>query len=113
MFWSHDDIKHNEVRDTVNNLREEFWISNSRNFVKGIINKCSICREFEGPCYDYPKLGPLPDSRVDFDFLYLSIGIDYAGPVYVRNIYNTKDMIYLKRGLFWSHVVVADIHIQI
>ena len=40
---------------------------------------------------DYPKLGPLPDSTVNFDFLYSSIGIDYAGLVYVRNIYNTKD----------------------
>ena len=88
---SHDNVKHNGVRDTINNLREEFWISKSRNFVKGIINKCLLCQKFEGPCYDYPKLGPLPDSRVNFDFPYLSIGIDYAGSVYVRNIYNTKD----------------------
>ena len=42
--------------------------SKSRNFVKGVINKCSVCRKFEGPCYDYPKLGPLPESRVNFDF---------------------------------------------
>ena len=56
-------------------------------------NKCPVCRKFEGPCYDYPKIGPLPelpDSRVNFDFPYSSIGIDYAGPVNVRNIYNTK-----------------------
>ena len=68
---SHDDIKH-EARDTISNLREEFWISKSRNFVKGIINKfwisksrnfvkgiinkCSLCRKFEGPCCDYPNL---------------------------------------------------------
>ena len=55
------------------------------------VNKCSVCQKFEGPCYDYPKLGPLPYSRANFDFPYLSIGVDYAGPFYVRNIYNTKD----------------------
>ena len=37
------------------------------------------------------KVGPLPDVRVDFNFLYSSIGIDYAGPVYVKTIYATKD----------------------
>ena len=66
-------------------------ISKSRNFVKGIIKKCSVCRKFERPCYDYPKLGPLPGARVNFDFSCLPIGINYAGPVYVRNIYNAKD----------------------
>ena len=88
---SHNNVKHNGVRDTINNLREKFWISKSRNFVKGIINKCSVCRKFVGPCYDYPKLGPLPDSRANFDFSYLYIGIDFAGLVYDRNICNTKD----------------------
>ena len=77
--------------ETINNLREEFWISKTRKFVKGIINKFLVCPKFEGPCYDYPILGPLPDPRANFDFPYSSIGIDYAGPVYVRNIYNTKD----------------------
>ena len=36
--------------------------------------------KFKGRCYDYPKLGPLPDSRVNFDFPYSYFDIDYAGP---------------------------------
>ena len=40
---------------------------------------------------NWSKLGPLPDFRVNFDFPYLPIGIDYADPVYFRNIYNNKD----------------------
>ena len=31
---SHENVKHNGVRDTINNLREEFWISKSRNYVQ-------------------------------------------------------------------------------
>ena len=50
---SHTNVKHNGVRDTINNLREEFWISKGRNFLKAIINNCSVCRKFEGPSYDY------------------------------------------------------------
>ena len=51
-----DNVKRSGVRDTINNLCKEFWIPKSRNFVKGIINKCSVCRKFEGPCYDYQIL---------------------------------------------------------
>ena len=49
--------------ETLNNLHEEFWISKSRNFVKSILNKFPVCRKFEGPCYDYPKIGPFPRCR--------------------------------------------------
>ena len=34
-------FKDKGVRGTINNLREE------------------LCQKFKGPCYDYPKLGPL------------------------------------------------------
>ena len=65
----HTNVKHNGIRD---NLREEVWISERRNFEKVIVNNCSVCRKFEGPGYDYPKVGPLHDVRVNFDFLYYS-----------------------------------------
>ena len=84
---SHANVKHNEVRDTINNLRAEFWNSKERNFVKAIINNYSVCTKLEGPSYTYPRVGSLPDVRVNFDFPYSSIDIDYACPVYVKNIY--------------------------
>ena len=49
--------------ETLNNLHEEFWISKSRNFVKSILNKFPVCRKFEGPCYNYPKIRPFPRCR--------------------------------------------------
>lgn len=63
---SQTNVKHNEVRDTINNLHAEFWISKRRNFVKADINSYSVCRKFEGPSYDYPKVGPLLDVRDNF-----------------------------------------------
>ena len=44
----------------------------------------------EGKSYDYPMQPPLPDFRVSKDFAFTYTGIDYAGPLYVKNIYGKK-----------------------
>ena len=65
---SHTNINHNVIRDIINNLRKKKWVFKGRKLVKAIVNNCSVCRKFEGSSYDYPKIGPLPDLRVTFDF---------------------------------------------
>ena len=41
----------------------------------------------EGKSYDYPEAPPLPEFRVQNDYAFSYSGIDYAGPVFVKNIY--------------------------
>ena len=92
---SHVEVKHGGPRETINNIRIEFWISQCRNIVRKFIHECSLCRRFEGKAYEYPKSGPLPEARVSDDNAFSRIGIDYAGPVYVKNVYiidNEKTM---------------------
>ena len=81
------EVKHNGVKDTLNYMRSEFWITNSRNYVKKILRECVLCRRFEGKSYSYPEPGPLPEARVNYGHAFNNIGIDYAGPVYVKNVY--------------------------
>ena len=84
---SHWEVMHNDVKETLNNLRSAFWIPRCRNFIRKIIHKCWLCQYFEGRSYDYPEAPPLPDFRVKNDFAFTYTGVDYAGPLYVRNIY--------------------------
>jgi len=89
VYDSHLMVKHNGVRDTLNYVRREYWITKPRNFVKTIIKRCTTCRTFEGKPYSYPKnAGPLPSERVSKDYPYSKVGIDYAGPIYCRDIYS-------------------------
>ena len=41
----------------------------------------------EGKSYDYPEAPPLPDFRVQKDYAFSYNGIDYAGPLFINNIY--------------------------
>ena len=42
----------------------------------------------EGRSYDYPKAPNLPEFWVKKDFAFSYTGIDYAGPLFVKNIYD-------------------------
>ena len=90
----HELVLHNGVKETLNEIRNKFWITQGRNFIKRIIFKCSICRRFEGPAYKYPDVPDLPSIRLCNDFPFKNTGVDYAGPLYIRNIYGNDKTVY-------------------
>ena len=64
-------------------LRQRIWITQGRREVKRIIRKCVTCqRQHVGPCGQ--KMGPLPEERVTPSPPFSDIGIDFAGPLYVK-----------------------------
>ncbi len=88
---SHEQVMHNGVRETLTQVRSKYWITKGRQIVKKILSKCTICRRLEGPPYGNP---PLPEFRLSSsDLAFSKIGVDYAGPMYVKDIYSqSKDM---------------------
>jgi hypothetical protein len=60
--------------------------------VKKIISKCVVCQKIEGKGYGIPYPPPLPPFRLTDEFAFSRIGLDYAGPVYVKDIYTRTKM---------------------
>ena len=81
----HERVQHNGVKETLTELRSNFWVVKGRQFVRKIIHSCAICRRFEGKSYNPPDPPPLPKSRVTEDPPFACTGIDFAGPLYVQN----------------------------
>ena len=84
----HDQLMHNGVAETLVQLRSRYWIVKGRQTVKSIINKCVECKKLEGRPYGTPPASQLPRFRLSHKFAFTSIGVDFAGPVYVKDIYH-------------------------
>ena len=54
------------------------------------IGKCSVCKKIEGR--SYPVLPPraLPEFQLSDEFAFTRVGEDFAGPVYVKDVFSKK-----------------------
>ena len=87
---AHEKALHNGVKDTLTQIRAKYWIVQGRSLVKGIIQRCVVCRRFEGRPYASPAPPPLPEFRVTEAAPFSSTGVDFAGPLYIRTYGLTK-----------------------
>lgn len=65
-------------------LRERYWITQTRKSVKRIIGKCVTCQRYNSKaCVVVPA--PLPPSRVNTGEVFMTVGVDLAGPLFIKN----------------------------
>ena len=84
IIWTyHKRVLHNGTKETLQELRSRFWIVQGRQLVKRILRSCILCRKLRGLSYGSPPYIQLPAFRVQEDYAFASVGIDFAGPLYV------------------------------
>ena len=83
----HEDVMHNGLKETLTPLRSRYWIPRGRQIVRRVIYRCVICRRAEGKAYAAPPPSDLPEFRVQQDFAFTNCGVDFAGPLYVRPMF--------------------------
>jgi hypothetical protein len=90
---------HGGVNITVTHLRQTYWIPKIRQSVKTILRKCVTCHKVIGKAYPKPDPPPLPQERVQETIPFSVTGVDFAGPLYVKNYDNTKSNVYISHLL--------------
>lgn len=80
----HERVHHCGTRATLTELRTKYWVPKGRQTVKKIVNSCVTCKRLQGPAYNAPKVAPLPEFRVREVPAFSKVGIDFAGPLYVK-----------------------------
>ena len=78
------------MRDTLTQLRSEFWVTEGRQAVKNAIAKCSVCKKIEGRSYAVPPPAPLPEFQLSDEFAFTRVGVDFLGPMYVKDVFSKK-----------------------
>ena len=81
----HSCIFHNGIRETLNAVRENYWIIRGREIVKQVIRRCIVCKKYQGPILSTSRLAELPPDRVANVPPFTNTGVDFAGPLYVKN----------------------------
>ena len=95
IIGAHKKVLHNvlhRVRETVTEMKTRFNVPKLRQKVKSLIHKCTICRRLEGTSYLYPEKSNLPKFRFA-ENPFSTVGIDYAGPFQIRNVYKETKML--------------------
>ncbi|XP_054706713.1 uncharacterized protein LOC129216520 [Uloborus diversus] len=81
---AHEKVFHSGIAGTLGYLREKYWIVRGRQNVKRIIRKCIICQRFNSRPMQQ-DIAPLPSARIEKSNPFDVIGVDYAGPLFVKN----------------------------
>ena len=82
----HEEVHHSGVRATLCRLRTKYWVVRGRQMVKRILGKCVTCKRLEGKSYSRPLQADLPEIRVRQAAPFSQVGIDFAGPLFVKQV---------------------------
>ena len=82
-------VLHNGLRETLTQLRSEYWVVKARNFIKNVLRNCIVCSKYKGQPYKYPPEPPLACESVACEPAFSYCSINYAGPVFIKNIYGS------------------------
>ena len=105
----HMKVHHLKVNATLTELRSRFWVTKGRQFVKKILNKCFVCRKLDGKPYAVPPVAPLPDFRVSEVPPFSHVGVDFAGPLFVKG----KDGMRKCYIILFSCCVTRALHLEL
>ena len=83
---AHSRVFHNGVRETLNYLRQKYWILRGRELVKKQVRKCIVCRKLEGLPFKFNITPELPKERVEDCAPFSYVGVDFAGPLIVKEL---------------------------
>ena len=73
----HNKVGHSRMKDTWNQLRSKYWVTQGRRTVNRVIQKCTKCSKFDSKAFKLLPAAPLPKFRVEANFPFTSCGIDY------------------------------------
>ena len=105
----HKKMKHTGVSHTLSEVRNEYWIPRGRTEVRKVLTKCQVCVRHEGGPYKLPEMPPYPKERVTAAAPFSFTGLDYLGPLYIKDGQNSKKV----WVCLFTCMVVRAVHLEV
>ncbi|XP_066596496.1 uncharacterized protein [Prorops nasuta] len=108
----HERYYHAGVQTTLYSIRQRFWILDGKNQVRKIVRGCVRCIRFHVKPNEY-RMADLPVSRVEISTPFFHTGIDFFGPMFVKERkYRNKNRIKVY-GCVFICMASKAVHIEI
>ena len=79
--YTHEQVLHLGIANTMAEIRNEFWVPKLRSKVKKIINTCNTCKVFRAKPYGPTPTAMMPTFRTEGGKPFQTTGVDFAGPL--------------------------------
>ena len=108
----HQRLFHAGVRTTLYAVRQRFWLIDGTNQVKRVIHKCVECVR-RRPIAMHSKMGDLPASRVRPGPVFGHVGVDFFGPILLKEKEHRNRVIIKGYGCIFMCMATKAVHIEI
>ncbi|XP_003382269.1 Pao retrotransposon peptidase family protein [Trichinella spiralis] len=106
---THESELHAGLNQTLAALRRRFWVVRGRQAVKRCIRACIICRKHDARPF-CPLMSDLPPERVIPSFPFNRVGLDFAGPLYVKDEHQPAQKAYI---CLFTCMVTRAVHLEV
>ena len=86
----HDKVYHCGVEAKLNHIRNFYWIVKVRKTVRSMLRKCFICNVIQKKVAIPEDTPALPLFRIQFSYCFENVGLDYAGPLFFKDVVQNK-----------------------
>lgn len=93
-------------------IRRHFWIVSLRSVIHTILTQCTVCVRFDGR-NPQPLMADLPGPRVQQCRAFTRVGVDYAGPLPMRELRLRKPRTYKVYIAIFVCFAVKAVHLEL
>ena len=106
----HEQLLHAGVKQTLAELRYEYWVVQGRSQVKKVISRCLKCKRQKGGPFAIPPAPALPEFRVKTRRPFSCVGLDYLGPLMIRKPDGGSQKVWI---CLFTCAVTRAIHLEV
>eukprot|EP00795_Rhopilema_esculentum_P003860 gene3860-15157_t len=109
----HECMRHIGVKEILTELRSRCGIVRKWEKVRKFLGSCVKCKRIQGKTYNVSTEPDLPDFLTDVGHPFAKIGIDYAGPIFVKNIFGNENTIFKSYIILITFASTRAIHLEL